>query len=224
MVTIKSLYHWLKYINWQTIRFNFHYFSFKNAIKLPVLVSKSFRAISLQGQLTIEGTLKYGMIKIGYSNIGIFDNKRSYALWDVKGSVVFKGNAHLGQGTRISVGKNGKLVLGNNFYVTAESAIVAHKLVSFGNDNLISWDVLIMDTDFHKIIDYSGIRINEDRPIRFGNKIWVGCQSIILKGTEIPDNCVLAARTMANGILETKNTIYGGFPINTLKNGISWDY
>ena len=44
-----------------------------------------------------------------------------------------------------------KIVFGDNFCVTANSAIVCVSNINFGSNVLLSWDILILDTDFHKI-------------------------------------------------------------------------
>ena len=44
-------------------------------------------------------------------------------------------------------------------------------------------------------------------PVSIGNNVWVGANSVILRGVEIGDNCVVAAGTVV-----TK----GSYPANTL--------
>ena len=65
---------------------------------------------------------------------------------------------------------------------TAETSIVAFTEIRFGNNCLLSWDILVMDTDFHKLKDEFGNIINKPRPIIIGDRIWIGCRCLILKG------------------------------------------
>lgn len=92
-------------LNFKTIRFNFRYFKLKDALKLPVLISKHVYLRTCKGELVIEAPLKFGMIEIGYGNVGIFDDKRDRAIWHVMGKVIFERNANIGHGSKISVEK-----------------------------------------------------------------------------------------------------------------------
>lgn len=141
----------------------------------------------------------------------------------MSGTVIFKGHCRLGHGTKISVENTGKLILGNNFVITAETSIVASTEIQFGKDCLLSWDILIMDTDFHKLKDESGNIFNSPKPIIIGNRVWIGCRSIVLKGTSIPDNCVIGANSTVSKPLENENGLYVGSPSKLVKENISWE-
>ena len=206
--------------NIKTIYFNFKYLPFKQAIKIPIKVSKKVYLWNTGGQIILDCPIKSEMIQIGYGGVGIFDKEVSRSIWKVSGTVIFRGCAHIGHGSKLSV--DGTLVLGNGFMITAESAIVASNRIEFGEQCLLSWDTLIMDTDFHKVKDKSENIINPSAPIVIGNKVWIGCRCLILKGTTIPDNCVIGANSLVNKRLEKENTLYGGQPAKLLKDEITW--
>lgn len=207
----------------KTVYFNFKYFNFATAIKLPVLISHRVVLLDTNGKIHINcDSISTGMIKIGFGSVGIFDSKRSRTIWQVSGNVVFNGTCHIGHGSKISVNKNGSLFFGNNFTISAESSIVCNKKISFGDDCLLSWNNLIMDTDFHKILDKSNKIINEDKEITIGNKVWIGCRCTILKGTSIKDNIVIGANSCISGIFNGSNQVIGGNPPKILKNDIDW--
>jgi acetyltransferase-like isoleucine patch superfamily enzyme len=178
---------------------------------------------NLKGKILIEGPLSAGMIKIGYGDIGIFDKKRSRTVWDVSGTIIFKGKAHIGHGSKISVWENGKLILGKNFTINAESTLIASEKIEFGDDCLLSWEILIMDTDFHPILEKSGTRCNPASPIYIGNKVWIGCRCLILKGSGIPDQSIIAANSLVNKKLVGENNIFGGNPLHILKKEVTWN-
>lgn len=94
--------------------------------------------------------------------------------------MVFKGSAHIGNGSKIFVSKNAKLTIGDNFAISASSAINCYKEIKFGKYIQFSWNCLVMDSETHLIFDDCGNLSNEDKPILFGNKIWIGCNSTIL--------------------------------------------
>lgn len=95
--------------------------------------------------------------------------------------------------------------------ITAKSTIVCRKKITLSDDCLISWDVLIMDTDFHKIYDNSQCRVNDDCEIIIGKHCWIGCRSLVLKGSTIPNNSIIAAGSIVTTHEENENTIYSSF-------------
>ena len=224
MLNIGKIFNAIKKINYKTIYFNFHYFPFKQALKLPVLVAPQVYLKKLKGEIFVESPICYGLIRIGYEDVGIFDEKKSRTIWQVEGKVIFKGRANIGHGTRLSIYKNAKLTIGDNFHLTAESSIVVVKEVGFGKNCLLSWDILIMDGDLHPIRNKNGEIINPPQKIMIGNDVWIGCRCLILKGSSIPDNSIIGANTFIHGKLENRNgCIWGESPVKVLKEDITWD-
>jgi acetyltransferase-like isoleucine patch superfamily enzyme len=211
----------------KTIYFNLKYFKIKDAIKLPILVSHRVYLMKSEGKILIDRSVKIkpGMVKLGFGEVGIFDQHKSRSIWQVSGIVVFKGKAAIGHGFKISVGPRGKLTLGNNFLMTAESQIVCHKEIEFGDNVLMSWENLIMDTDFHIIKDDLGNVLNSDKKILIGNHVWIGCRCTILKGTKIGNNNIIAANSLITGdFSKNERVIIGGNPAKIIKTNVDWDY
>lgn len=206
----------------KTLRFNFHYFPLKTALKLPVLVSHRTFLRELHGKIMLPEKVNTAMIKIGFGDVGHYDRKRSRSIWQVSGTVAFGGKASIGHGSKLSV--RGNLTLGADFNMTAESTIVCAHQISFGNDCLLSWDILIMDTDEHPIYNQDGIRTNPDKPIFVGNHVWIGCKCTLLKGTEIPNNAIVAAGTLLTSAFSGENQVIGGNPPTILKNNVRWEH
>lgn len=206
----------------KTLYFNFKFFKIKEAIKLPVFISHKVNFRSLRGIIKIEAPISRGMIKIGFGNVAVFDRRYSRSILELHGTWVIKGNCYLGHGSKISVGENGYLEIGDNFTISAESAIICHKKIIIGNDCLFSWDIQVMDTDFHKIF-IDNKQINLDEPIFIGNSIWIGCRSLILKGASIPDNCIIGASSMITKKLQYSNSVYTGNDSKPKKENVRWE-
>ena len=221
--TLKNSLQFLKILfkqNFKTIYFNFKYLPFKQAIQIPVKISQNVYLRHTGGQIILDCPIESEMILIGYGDVGIFDKKVSRSVWEVYGTVIFKGHAQIGHGSKLSV--RGTLVLGKGLNITAESAIVATNRIEFGDNCLLSWDTLIMDTDFHKIKDRRDNLLNPSEPIFIGDNVWIGCRCLILKGANIPNNCVIGANSFVGKRLEKENSLYGGQPARILKEHITW--
>ena len=205
----------------KTLRFNLHYFPLKTALKLPVFFSHRTYLRELHGKVMLPDKVETAMVKIGFGDVGHYDRKRSRGIWQVSGTVNFKGRAGIGHGSKISV--RGTLTFGADFNMTAESTIVCAHEITFG-DCLLSWDILVMDTDEHPLYNKEGKRVNPDRPIVAGNHVWIGCKCVLLKGTNVPDNTVVAAGTLLKSSFKGENTVIGGNPPSILKQDIHWEH
>lgn len=205
----------------KSLYFNLKYLSFKDAIKLPILINYRTKLNGLSGEVRIESNIKTAMIKIGFETIDIFEEKKIHAIWKNYGKVIFKGKAILKNGVKINISKNAELICGDNLLVNNNTSIICNKKVVFGNDNLISWNCLVMDTDFHKIYKEDNI-INEDKEILIKNNVWIACNSVVLKGSIIGRNNIIAANSTISGKFDETNTIYGGNPIRVIKSNINW--
>jgi acetyltransferase-like isoleucine patch superfamily enzyme len=211
-------------MSWKTLYINFKFLPWKQAIHLPIFISRNIILKHKTGQIFISGDINKGMIRMGFGDVGIFDKKRSKGILDIQGTLHFNGRAHLGHGCKISVGPQGTLSIGPEFDLTAESAIVCHHSITFGTNCLISWDCLFMDIDFHPIKNSDDKIINNPRSITIGNKVWIGCRCTVLKGSTIADGSVLGAGTGVYGAqLNSENCIYAGNPVHSIKQDIHWD-
>ena len=191
----------------KTLRFNLHYFPFKTALKLPVVVSHRTYLRELHGKVELPEKVETAMVKIGFGDVGHYDRKRSRSIWQVSGTVSFGGKASIGHGSKLSV--RGHLSLGANFNMTAESTIVCAKEIRFGDDCLLAWE---------------SQRINPDKPILVGDHVWIGCKCVLLKGAEVPSNTVLAAGTLLKTTFAGEHQVIGGNPPSVLKRDVRWEH
>lgn len=117
----------------------------------------------------------------------------------------------------LNVGKNSEIIIGDNCRINGVS-IHAEGGVFIGNSCVMASGVNIMDSNGHEV--YSSNRTTgRDIPksIRIGNNVWIGLNSIILKGTEIGDNCVVAAGSVVKGFFPD-NVIISGNPAIIVKS------
>ena len=214
-----------KYIlgtNWfKTILINFHYFPFKVAFRLPILVSYHTVFQTLKGGGGgINGPISKGMLLLGYHNLGFQDPLHNRTVWDVSGNIQLNGSKiNIGRGSKICV--YGTCIFGNQFTITGQSTLICAYNITFGNNVLLAWDIIVMDTDFHKILSDKGDRINGDRKIIVGDDVWIGCRATILKGSIIPSNSVIAACSVYSGVMNKDGCIISSNKV-VLKDSITW--
>lgn len=196
----------------KTALINFRLFPISEAIKFPIYIYRGVRLYKYaKGKIIFKRPLSPGMLKIGKHNVGTVDCRYTRSILENNGTIVIDGKAQIGAGSKISVLKGGVLELGDNFSITGGSQIICGKQIKFGRDCLLSWDILVMDTDFHKITDMAGNKLyNSPAPIIFGNHVWVGCRATILKGIDIADNTIIASGATVTRDIKEKNVIYGG--------------
>lgn len=102
--------------------------------------------------------------------------------------------------------------------------------VSIGDDCLFSHGIVIRPSDGHSILDAGTNKIiNYPKPIKIDDKCWVGMKSLILKGSIVPKNSILAAGTVytdKSNLSETtccNGAIYAGVPARLIKQNALWD-
>lgn len=204
----------------KTLYFNLRYLSLRQAIKLPIAVQYKTKC-RIKGNLKIiSNQLSPFMIRIGFHTVPVKNEETTAIIVD--GTLIFNGGAHIGRGTRIVVGKDGVLELGDNFAISASSYINCHLSIVIGKDVQLAWDDLLMDTDAHIIFDENGNVINKDKEIILGDKIWMGCDCKVLKGACIPNNCVVGANSVVTTSRFEPNSLIVGNPAKSIKKIGGW--
>lgn len=192
---------------------------------MPFFIYKRTELYKMQGKITLEVPAKPGLVKFGSHGLGTQDLLYSRTMWEVMGTLVIKGKASIGRGSKISIGKDASLTLGDNFMITGNSEIICQKEVTFGSDCLLSWDILIMDTDFHKVLNKEGKVTNHPKPINIGNHVWIGCRNTILKGVTIADNIIISANSTITKSINESDCVVGGHgnTATVIKREIGWE-
>lgn len=103
-------------------------------------------------------------------------------------------------GAHIRVRKGAQLYIGRNVSVNHGCMIVCHESVIIGKDVQFSPNVMVYDHDhdYNATGGIKGMRYKTS-PVKIGNNVWIGANSIILRGADIGDNCVIAAGSVVKG-------------------------
>lgn len=95
--------------------------------------------------------------------------------------------------------------------------------ILIGDDAMFAHGIRIRPTDSHCILDSYGNRINPPEDIKIGNHCWIGLDVVLLKGTHIPNNCVVAARAVCTKKYIEEHCILAGIPAEIVKRDIDWE-
>jgi len=116
------------------------------------------------------------------------------------GGTIEAANCGFFPGVRLECWRGARIAIGNGTYLNRNVEIIAAREVSIGHDCMVAWDVVIMDTDQHGVRGAPPVA----RPVRIGDRVWIGCRAIVLKGVTIGDDAVVAA-----GAIVTKDVPAG---------------
>lgn len=141
-------------------------------------------------------------------------------------SIVIKSSKYENRNLKVQGMPDCALNIGTDFYTNGLLNIefTENTKIVIGNDCMFSYDIVMRTGDGHviKLLE-SGHRINENQDIIIGNHVWVGCKTMILKGTIISDNSIVGACSLVNKKFFDENVILVGIPAQVKKHGIQWE-
>jgi acetyltransferase-like isoleucine patch superfamily enzyme len=203
------------YVSWRLT-------SFREAFRFPAMVKFNTKLISLDGQLVIDSADKeIARLIVGFNSVGIYDKKYSRSILQIDGCISLRGKATFGQGARICVIKGALLTLGHGFNNTAEGAIICRKNIKIGQNCLMSWETIIMDSDWHAVRDLNTDSVmNENQDIVIEDNCWLGMRSMMLKGSHIAHGSIVAAHSTVTRTFDTPNVLLAGTPAIVKKSEV----
>lgn len=103
-------------------------------------------------------------------------------------------------GAKIRVRKGGKLEIGKNFGMSNGCVVTAYDHIKIGDNVMLGPNVLIYDQD-HDYRAEGGVAAMKFKtaPVVIGNNVWIGANTLILRGTTIGDNSVVGGGTVIKG-------------------------
>lgn len=117
--------------------------------------------------------------------------------------------------------------MGKDTYTNQKMSIrlAEHKHCFIGDRCLFAPNVFIRLADPHLIYDCATRkRLNPSRSVYIGDHVWLGQESMILKGTRIDSGSIVGARSVVTGDTIPHNTIWVGSPARQVKEGIFWNH
>lgn len=160
----------------------------------------------------IYSLLKFSIIKLFYrSNFRYYYIERFSPNTEIdigrgaKLNLGRKVRAH--SGVKLRVRNNAELSIGNNTAFNYGCMVTSHQSIKIGSNSIFGPNVLIYDHD-HDFRAENGLKLKyKTSDVEIGNNVWIGANTVILKGTRIGDNCVIGAGCVINGVFPNNTVI-----------------
>jgi acetyltransferase-like isoleucine patch superfamily enzyme len=128
-----------------------------------------------------------------------------------------------GMGPKQEMLTNPVITIGDRCVIGRGSHLIGHWSIELGDDIQTGPYVYITDQN-HGYEDPEvpvGLQATKERPVRIGSGSWLGANAVILPGTELGRNCVVAAGAVVRGTFPD-HTVVAGVPakaVRVLKDG-----
>jgi acetyltransferase-like isoleucine patch superfamily enzyme len=136
------------------------------------------------------------------------------------GKVVLHPGARIRRDARIYVGPDARLEVHAGGIIGIRATINVETEVVIGPGCEMSWDVEVMDTDFHTLVGPNGPRVRT-APVHLGRRTLIGARAIILKGTSVGEGSVIAAGAVVRGVVPP-GVVMAGNPARPVSEVTSW--
>lgn len=162
--------------------------------------------------IIVNGNLRFNDYKIKNSHTS------TYLKMYKNSKLTLSGDWSFYYGADICLFEGAKLSIGSG-YANYGAQFRIYDNLTIGNNVMIAHNVVIMDSDFHKICDKNEKKLNKPAPITIGNNVWIGREATILKGVNIGDGAVVAAHSVVTHDVPA-NSVVAGAPAKIIKRDI----
>ena len=160
------------------------------------------------------------MIKMGFEKVALYSNC-GIRFQNAGGALIFRGACDIGNSSAIAVGKNGQLVVGENFRATAQLKVACQHKITFESDVLCGWESTFVDSDFHRLTRTDGTEPPIPyAPITIGKGCWFSFKTVVMKGTTLAPYNVIASNSLVNKSFNASYSLIAGSPAKIVKTGI----
>lgn len=207
----------------KTLYFNFRVFGIKDALKLPVFLFGNIHLEGLHRGCVELQQIKTGGVRIGggwFTELCGFSNRYKSFL-RLKGKLVLGGDIILHQGVVLSITKDATVRIGNDVRFNERAVIHSKYGITIGDKCRFGWNVQILDTGFHYMVN-KGKLAYRHAPVIFEHNVWVANSVSIMKGTYLPAYTVVASNSLVNKNFSEigEHCLIGGIPAKYITSGV----
>ena len=206
-----------------TLWLNFRSFPLGQALRLPVWCYGRPRIYGLSGHMVIEGKLRSGMVRLNKVIVAAPSNMGVQTEILNNGTIIFKGKLHIGTGSKIVVGRNATLSVGQDSKIGDMCNIGCFERITLGDLTRIVHRCQIFDSNYHFVANLErGIIPNYKRPVTLGKGCWICNSSTITCGVTLPDYTIVSSNSLVNKeFTDIENgALIGGIPAKVIATGV----
>lgn len=206
----------------KSIYFNFTMLPFRQAIHLPIIMTKYAYLYSLSGKIVLRDKPRFAMARIGYLAEDIVAPAETRNLLQIEGTWELYDAVQLGVGSLLRIEKDATLITEKNVRIGAQVKIICYDKIHICQNSSITWESQIIDTSFHYIRNIADKSIQPlTDPIKIGANTWICNRSSIMKGVELPANTIVASDSLCNKKYDIPEySLLAGIPAKLVKTGI----
>lgn len=141
-------------------------------------------------------------------------------------SVIYLGTNRHDYRLFVSLRNDSVFHMGKHNYIHQNLTIILseQRHCFIGDYGLFSYNIWIRNSDTHIVYDCrTRMRRNPTKSVYIGDHVWLGQESMILKGTEIDSGSIVGAKALVTGKKIPSNTSWGGNPARQIADEVFWD-
>ncbi len=161
------------------------------------------------------GDLEIGCDKLFGSKAETYVRLRENAVWNCD------AGCKIAYGCTVEILKDALL---DSLYFTmnSKSTMIAGHHITVGQDVMLARNVVVYDSDFHDLLNEQGEKINTPEEVVISNHVWIGTNSMILKGVHIKSDSVIAGGTIITSDVDSSTLAGNHHLINEIRSHINW--
>lgn len=141
--------------------------------------------------------------------------------------VKIKENCYFGQKCSIwCEGNHNEVTIDTNCSFTHTCHFCAQEegtSIRVGSDCMFSNNIVVRTSDSHIIYDkFSKDRLNSPLSVEIGNHVWIAPNTKIMKGSVIPNGCIIGSDTTTSKPFNEENTLIIGRPAKVVRHNVEW--
>ncbi len=166
-------------------------------------------------QTSLNNEIYIGHIKKFTSNIKINGSRNCIRFYDT--GHIINSNIHVG-------GNENILEIGSDCSISQARILIDgfRNEITLGSNCMLSYGITIQNSDSHAIIDLkTKERINREKDIHVGSRVWIGANCTVLKGVQVGAGSIIGVGSVVTKDVPATSLV-AGIPARLIRRNVSW--